>query len=585
MSDNVQYTREVLQTQYEFALNQKFTDFKLRAGGKTVHCHRSVIAAKSEYFRSICDSGLTEAALDHSVTKAEDKDTLDSIVKFLYLGNADITEQNVVSLVLAADFIRHNELKKLCEEYMISKINVPNLMAYYQLSEKMHLSDLNKACYQFSLTHFSKVTSTEWYFSLSIKEMEEYLSDDALNVVSEDDVIDAILKWLQASRASPKGKEDYMKILMPCIRLEFCTKSKLEALSKDPDTMDKLRLRIFEYLHGVHRGQNARATYSAMSVPKATGTKSTTAAVKAAAGTAAESSPTAGQGEEKVLLLGGRTSKGVRCKDITYLDKEPQGSVVTHFQVYNFSMCASTESDSLIVSGGCDIATESSVPHVKKFNLTTKIWTDLPDMKHQLDGLGSTVAENKLFTIGGRYSAKGKLKHRTAAVNSLDLHTLMWSACPSLLHAVSVPGIAYIDMNIFVIGGDTDNGWSSQVCKFSTQTGKWIKCQNIPKADFVYRSTVVVYRNIFVLDRSSFLQYDVDIDQWHELPVPVKPSRAPAMVLKQGCLLALGGYEDDNSKPNDCIQTYDPSSKKWSLEKKKMPLPLVYHWVVTIKTP
>ena len=39
----------------------------------------------------------------------------------------------------------------------------------------------------------------EWFLSLSIKELEEYLQDDELNVVSEDDVIDAILKWLQAS--------------------------------------------------------------------------------------------------------------------------------------------------------------------------------------------------------------------------------------------------------------------------------------------------------------------------------------------------------------------------------------------------
>ena len=105
MSDNVQYPREVLQQQYQFAVDKLYTDFKLKAGGKTVHCHRSVICSKSEYFRSLCKSGVTEAALDSSVTKAEDADILDSLIRFIYLGDADITKQNVASLAIAADFI------------------------------------------------------------------------------------------------------------------------------------------------------------------------------------------------------------------------------------------------------------------------------------------------------------------------------------------------------------------------------------------------------------------------------------------------------------------------------------------------
>ena len=47
---------------------------------------------------------------------------------------------------------------------------------------------------------------------------------------------------------SEKGQEGYIEVLFPCIRLEFCTKSKLETLSKDQAVIDKLRLKILEYL-------------------------------------------------------------------------------------------------------------------------------------------------------------------------------------------------------------------------------------------------------------------------------------------------------------------------------------------------
>ena len=594
MSDNTQYPVEVLQHQYQFALDKLYTDFKLKAGGKTVHCHRSVICTKSEYFRALCNSGVTEAALDSSITKAEDADILDSLVRFIYLGDTDVTKQNVASLAIAADLISHNELKRKCESYLISNLSVQNILAYHRLSEKAHLPKLNRECKRFSLENVSQVVSTEWFLSLSIKELEEYLQDDALNVVSEDDVIDALLTWLQASRASEKGKEDYIDILFPDIRLEFCTRSKLEALSKDPKVMDKLRLKILEYLqHGIHGGQKARRSYLSTSIPRGrrttSATKTTSTSRTATALTTSASKGTAPslakRSEEKILLLGGFKTGPKNHKDIVHLDEEAQGSVITQTSSHNFSVCAATESGSLLVSGGNNFSERTSVPHVKKFSLITRTWTDLPDMMHPVDSHGSTVIDNKLFTLGGRYMEKGETKHRCDAVNRLDLHTLLWSPCPPMHQAVECPGIAAIDQDIIVMGGHTSDVWSTEVWKYNTHTSKWSKCQNMPKSDNTSCSTVVVNRKVFVLHGGAFLQYDVDVDQWHELPMPMKPSRCAAMVLKQGCLVALGGFENDNKVPNDLIQTYDLSSKKWILEKKKMPFPLCFHRAVVVKMP
>ena len=493
-------------------------------------------------------------------------------------------------------------------------------MVYQHLSEKTHLAKLSEACQRFSLENFSLVIPTEWYLSLSIKEVEEYLSDDALNAVSEDDVIDATLNWLQSSRASKARKEDYMEILMTCIRLEFCTKSKLEAWSKDPNAMDKFRLRIYDYIHhGVYGGQRPKRSYSGVLIPIVTGTSTSALGAKSAtpatgsgptsilsartsSTTAAPTSGTtsasaseraavglttslADQGEETLLILGGYTSNEKQYKDILYLDNEPQGSVITQAPSNLFSVCTAEDSDAFIVSGGNDFSTGTSVPHVRTFNFTTKTWTNLPDMKRSVERHGSTVIDNKLFIICGKCRTKSDTKQRYAAVNSLDLHTLMWSDCPPMHQTVSDPGIASVDRDILVMGGHNGNEWSSEVCKFNTQTGKWSRCQNLPMTGNICRSTVVVQHSVFVLHREVFLQYGVDIDQWHELTKPIKLSYAPAMVLKQGCLVAVGGYEKKWTEPNDFIQSYDLASKKWSIEKKKIPLPLLWHWAVVVKMP
>ena len=106
-------------------------------------------------------------------------DILDSLVRFIYMGDTDITKQNVASLAIAAGITRQNELKRECESYLISNLSIQNLLAYHPLSEKAHLPKLNRECNHFSLENFSQAVSTEWFLSLSIKELEEYLQDDA----------------------------------------------------------------------------------------------------------------------------------------------------------------------------------------------------------------------------------------------------------------------------------------------------------------------------------------------------------------------------------------------------------------------
>ena len=110
------------------------------------------------------------------------------------------------------------------------------------------------------------------------------------------------------------------------------------------------------------------------------------------------------------------------------------------------------------------------------------------------------------------------------------------------------------------------------------------KCQSVPKGCCVHSSTVAVNQQIFVLAKSLFAQYDTLEDQWTELQLLIKTSYNPAMVLQHNYLILLGGCED-MKEPNDVIQEYDLSTKKWSLQSKKMPLPLHCHCAFMMEIP
>jgi hypothetical protein len=134
------------------------------------------------------------------------------------------------------------------------------------------------------------------------------------------------------------------------------------------------------------------------------------------------------------------------------------------------------------------------------------------------------------------------------------------------------------------VGGETDSGLTAQTSRFNTKNNRITRCQPMPKPDNPYYSTVSVEECIYVLSDEQFLCYDVPKDQWSSLAMPMKPSYAPAMVLKQHRLIAMGGHDvaGDWKNPNDRVQVYDLKTRKWEVQK-NMPLKLTRHWAVVMK--
>ena len=256
------YRTELTRSLYYFALDRKFTDFTITAKNTTIHCHQNVISANSEYFRNICLSGKREAKLEQTIL-ADDGEIITAVIEFMYLGSTQITVRNVENLILAANFIKFEQLKRKCEQFAIADLSVNNLLSYESLAKKVRLSNLRDACHRLSVEKFQEVIKTEWLPSLSVDEIITYLKDDSLKATSEDQVLDALTLWLQNSAQPNIVKEKSIDELVSCVRLRFCTKAKLEAITKDTSVIEKLRLKLMGHLdHGWHGEGEPRKSYT-----------------------------------------------------------------------------------------------------------------------------------------------------------------------------------------------------------------------------------------------------------------------------------------------------------------------------------
>ena len=575
-----------------------------------------MLSAKSTYFKAICASGIKEAVLESSITKEEDGSTLDTVVRYIYLGKSNITVHNVEKIAIASDFLGHKELKSECEKILLDSLDVSKLMSYHKLSKKADMSALKTACTQLAKEKFTEVVGSQWFRALTVDEAQEYLIDDDLNVTAEDDVLHAICSWLKNSNERSAVQEQHIDKLFQCVRLKFCQNSTLESLSKDATIMGPLRLKISEFLlHGYHGEGEVRKSYSTTysasaiaaseelpreSVPDTATREKLPLPTKAARRTplkepATPSSPSAKlpvasplKVKEEVLIVGGRKTGNKDHKNIVFLDKDPEDCIMAHAPICascnNYSACASK--NTIIVSGGCELSTLRSTSKVQKFSVTDHRWVDLPDLPFPVDLHGSAYVSEKLYTFGGRFRENRETKRRYSSVNVLDLASLSWEECQPLPIAVRSPGIAAIEENIYAVGGSTGGKWSCQTVKMNTRTGTITRCQSMPKGgSSAFCSTVTVHPNIYVLHAILFAQYDTSKDQWTELKMPIKPSHCAAMVLKQNHMIMLGGYKTDIKDPNDVIQKYDLPSKTWSLEGRKMPLPLSYQFAFMTEIP
>ncbi len=91
---------------HELRAERKFFDVTLCAEGKEFHCHRTVLAAASTYFRAMFAGTLRESVMDRVVLHEVSAELLGLLVDFCYTGRVTVTHDNVDLLLKTADLFQ-----------------------------------------------------------------------------------------------------------------------------------------------------------------------------------------------------------------------------------------------------------------------------------------------------------------------------------------------------------------------------------------------------------------------------------------------------------------------------------------------
>ena len=198
-------------------------DVTIVVGSRKIDSHKVVLSACSPYFRAMFTGEMTESRQKEVQIKDVDEKATAQLIDFAYTGSIRIDESNVQTVLPAACLMQLTEIQEACCEFLKKQLDPTNCLGIRAFADTHACSDLLRVANVFSHHNFQDVMEGEEFLHLPIKQLTDILSSDELNVVSEEQVYNACLRWVHYNLAERKDRlhEVLSHVRLPLVSARF----------------------------------------------------------------------------------------------------------------------------------------------------------------------------------------------------------------------------------------------------------------------------------------------------------------------------------------------------------------------------
>lgn len=155
----------------------------------------------------------------------------DDVIEYIRSGKAELSEDNVYDMFVAADYLLVSSLKKKCCTFIQEIIRDPSYaVSLWVTCQKFHWPELRTMAYEEILKNFEEIWKTEDFLELEKNDVKEIIINDQLNCKREINLVDAITAWV--SRLDIR--QTYAFELLKCVRLGLLNREELSILRQNP---------------------------------------------------------------------------------------------------------------------------------------------------------------------------------------------------------------------------------------------------------------------------------------------------------------------------------------------------------------
>ncbi|XP_065205254.1 speckle-type POZ protein-like [Planococcus citri] len=143
--------------------NREFTDFTISVKGKDYAVHKIILASSCNYFYKMFKTDMKESVENRVEMTDVDEAVMDEVLKFIYAGKCENTDNLACDLLAAADKYDLDDLKKICEDSVYMSLSVDNASNVLILADRHNVNKLKSKVIDFIIDKSSEVmNSTTW---------------------------------------------------------------------------------------------------------------------------------------------------------------------------------------------------------------------------------------------------------------------------------------------------------------------------------------------------------------------------------------------------------------------------------------
>jgi hypothetical protein len=204
----------------EMRQREHLCDVVIKVGTIEIKCHRLVLAAACPYFSAMFTSELYESRQRIIKIKDVDDCAMRHVVKFIYTGSADINEENVQNLLVAAAMFHLPQLEQFCCDFLQKELYPSNCLGIRKFAGAHGCFDLQAYADRYTQKHFKDIAKTDEFMQLSAEELIDIISRDSLNVRKEEEVYNAVMNWVETDL---EHRMDSLEKIFEHVRLPLVT--------------------------------------------------------------------------------------------------------------------------------------------------------------------------------------------------------------------------------------------------------------------------------------------------------------------------------------------------------------------------
>ncbi len=232
------YQPQVVKDMGKLFQQETFSDVMLMAEGRSIPCHKFVLAAASEYFYNRLV--MEPEGVKHNLLELEDISfpLLKVIISYIYTGCINITVENASDVFPVLQRLKLKSACDACEPFLVDAVNPSNCIGLYRMATAEQNAQLLKVkAEEVMVNNFQEVISYPEFQNLSLQELEQYIQSDNLRVPNEDAVFGAVVSWCgyNAEARIP----DFIRVIKH-VRLHYCTNHYLSQVVAHEPLMESL---------------------------------------------------------------------------------------------------------------------------------------------------------------------------------------------------------------------------------------------------------------------------------------------------------------------------------------------------------